>query len=202
VIDQAPSLVLASSSAVRARLLRDAGVAFEVEPARIDEEEVKHSLRGENADADAVADTLAELKARHVSRTRPGALVIGADQALVCQGTLFDKAPDLDHARAHLVALRGRTHELVAAVCVVRDGTRIWNHIGRARLTMRTFSDTFLDSYLAAVGEEALASVGCYQLEGRGAQLFARTEGDYFTILGLPILPLLDFLRSHGAVPR
>jgi septum formation protein len=199
---QIPAVVLASASPIRAQLLRNAGVDCSVVPAQVDEQEVKLSLRGEGADAAAVADTLAELKARQVAPGHPGALVIGVDQVLDCQGTLFDKPPDLDHARAHLVALRGRTHELVTAVSVLRDGERLWHHIDRARLTMRDFGDDFLDAHLAAVGTDALSTVGAYRLEGPGVQLFARIEGDYFTILGLPLLPVLDFLRNHGVVRR
>ncbi len=197
-----PRLVLASASTIRAELMRNAGLDFTVEPARIDEDEVKHSLRGEAAGASAIANTLSELKARHVSRTRHGDLVVGVDQVLDCQGTVFDKAVDLDHARGHLMALRARTHELVTCVCVVRDGIRLWRHIEMARLTMRDFSDEFLDAYLDRTGDSVLCSVGCYQLEGFGAQLFARIEGDYFTILGLPLLPLLDFLRNHSLAAR
>ncbi len=200
--DGPPAVVLASASRIRAELLRKAGVECTVAPAHIDEEEVKRSLRGEGADGAAIADTLAELKARHLAPRFPGALIVGADQVLDCQGTLFDKPPDLDHARAHLVALRGRTHDLVSAVSVLRDGVRLWHHIARARLTMRDFSDDFLDAFLTEAGESALASVGGYQLEGPGVQLFERIEGDYFTILGLPLLPLLDFFRNHGVVGR
>jgi septum formation protein len=202
VTGQRPAVVLASASPIRAQLLCNAGVDCRITPAQIDEEEVKHALHGEEADVATIADTLAELKARQVAPAHPGALVVGVDQVLECQGTMFDKPTDLDQARAHLLALRGRTHELVAAVSVLRDGDRLWHHIDRARLTMRDFSDDFLDAYLAAVGEGALASVGAYRLEGPGVQLFARIEGDYFTILGLPLLPLLDFLRNHNVVRR
>lgn len=195
------SVILASASAARAALLGGAGVAFSVEPARIDEDEVKHSLRGEGASGLAVADTLAELKAMAVSRNRAGALVIGCDQVLDCEGTLYDKAPDRATARAQLEALRGRRHELLSAVCVARDGQRLWHHVGRARLTMRAFSDDFLESYLDAMGDRVLTTVGGYELEGLGAQLFSHVEGDYFTVLGLPLLPLLGFLREHRAVP-
>ncbi|HET7595036.1 MAG TPA: Maf family protein, partial [Stellaceae bacterium] len=122
------------------------------------------------------------------------------DQMLDCAGTWFDKPHDRADARAQLVALRGKRHELVSAVTVVRNGAVIWHLVDRPRLAMRAFSDDFLDTYLAALGDEALASVGVYQLEGLGAQLFERVEGDYFSILGLPLLPLLDFLRGHGVV--
>lgn len=197
-----PKVVLASASPSRRMLLANAGVDCDFDAAAVDEEELKASFRAEGAGAAEVAEALAELKARHVSRRHPGALVIGADQMLDCEGTWFDKPPDLEHAAGHLRALSGRSHSLLSAVCVLRDDERLWHHVEEARLTMRPLGDDFIAGYLAAVGEAACASVGAYQLEGRGAQLFSRVEGDYFTVLGLPLLPLLDFLRNHGAVPR
>ena len=196
----APEVILASASPSRRMLLVNAGVPVSFEAAQIDEGEIKQALRSEGATAAQVAETLAELKAQRIARRHPGALVIGADQMLDCNGVWFDRPADLDHAAAHLESLSGRTHELVSCACVVRDGARLWHHIDRARLTMRPLSSEFIASYLAAVGEAALSSVGAYQLEGLGAQLFSRVEGDYFTILGLPLLPLLDFLRNHQAV--
>ena len=148
-------------------------------------------------DEETVVEALALLKAQQVSRRFPDTLVIGADQMLECEGTRFDKPQDLDQARVQLGQLRGRAHDLVGCVIVVKDGARLWHHPSRVTLEMRPFSDSFLDSYLAAVGEAALKSVGAYQLEGLGAQLFARIKGDYFAILGLSLLPLLDFLRTH-----
>ena len=200
-VASSPPLVLASASTSRAALMHQAGLAAVSEPARVDESEVKASLAHEGANAAAVAETLAELKAQKVSRRHPGALVIGADQLLDCEGAWFDKPTDLAEAASHLRALSGRTHTLVSCACVVRDGSRLWHHVDRARLEVRPLSDRFITDYLAAVGPAALDSVGAYQLEGLGAQLFARVEGDYFTILGLPLLPLLDFLRNHGVVP-
>jgi nucleoside triphosphate pyrophosphatase len=194
-------LVLASASAARAQLLRQAGVPFRVDAAAIDEAEAKRSLEAEGASAAEIAMALAELKARRVSARQPGALVLGADQILECGGVRFDKPADRDHAAAQLRALAGRTHELVAAAVVLRDGERLWQTVDRARLTMRPLGDAFIADYLDRVGEAALQSVGAYQLEGLGAQLFAEVEGDHFTILGLPLLPLLDFLRGHGVVP-
>lgn len=196
----APILVLASASAARLSVLRQAGVESIREPAAVDEDMVKDSLRAEGANAAHVALTLADLKARQVSRRRAGAFVVGADQMLECNGVWFDKPPDLDHARGHLAALRGQTHELVTAAVVVRDGARVWQHVDRARLTMRSFSDAFVESYLDRAGEDVCRSVGAYRLEGLGAQLFSRVEGDFFTVLGLPLLPLLEFLRGHGIV--
>lgn len=197
----APPLVLASASRSRRLLLDNAGLAVAHEAARIDEAEVKTALAADGADAGQVAETLAELKAQRVARRHPGCLVIGADQMLECNGVWFDKPADLAQAAAHLRALGGRSHELVCAACVVRDGVRLWHHTARARLTMRPLGEAFIAAYLAALGEAALDSVGAYQLEGLGAQLFSRVEGDHFTILGLPLLPLLDFLRNHKVVP-
>lgn len=193
----APAVLLASGSAVRARLLRDAGLAFRQEPAHVDESEVKQALKGEGATAAAVAETLAELKAMKVSRRQAGALVVGCDQMLDCDGQWFDKPESIAAARAQLLALAGRRHRLLTAAVIVRDGVRIWHHNAVATLAMRGFSAAFLDAYLESIGDEALASVGAYQLEGVGAQLFSRVDGDYFSILGLPLLPLLDFLRQH-----
>src|SRR5262249_265994 len=142
----------------------------------------------------------AELKAQRIARRNPGALVIGADQVLDCDGTLFDKPADAADVRRQLLLLRGRRHELVSVVVVARDGVRPWHHVGRAALTMRHLSRGFLDAYLKVAGGAVLAWVGAYQVEGVGAQLFARIDGDYFTILGLPLLPLLDFLREQGVL--
>ncbi len=195
---EAPEVVLASESRSRLELLRHAGLELRVEPARVDEAEVKASLRAERADAIAAAETLAELKATKVSRRAPGALVIGADQILECEGRWFDKPPDRASATAHLQALGGKTHALETAVCVVRDGVRIWHHREAPQLTMRPLDAAFIESYLHAAGPQVLETVGAYRLEGLGAQLFTKVSGDYFTILGLPLLPLLGFLREHG----
>ncbi len=198
----APTVVLASASRARLELLLRAGVATRAAPAHVDEHEVRASLRAEKAGVEDAAETLAELKARKVSRHASDALVIGADQILDCDGAWFDKPPDRVRAAADLRALSGKRHSLATAVCVVRDGVRLWHHRESARLTMRPLGDAFVEAYLDAVGVDALASVGAYQLEGLGAQLFSRVEGDYFTILGLPLLPLLEFLRNHGVVAR
>lgn len=193
-------LVLASASRPRAAILEAAGVAAMIDPAAVDEDSVKAAMKADGGDAPDAAEALAALKAQQVSRRHPGDLVIGADQILVCDGRWFDKPADIDAARQHLLALRGKSHELVSAVCAVRDGVVLWHHIDRAYLTMRGFTDRFLDDYLAHGGDALCATVGAYRLEDRGAQLFSRITGDYFTIMGLPLLPLLDFLRGHGVV--
>ena len=194
------ALILASASQARADMLRAAGVEVETQPARIDEAAVKAAMLAEGAPPRDVADKLAELKALRVSSKAPGRLVLGADQVLVHDGRLYDKAEDMAEARAHLETLRGGRHDLLSAAVIALDGEPIWRHVGQARLTMRPFSDTFLDDYLARFGELALTSVGCYHLEGLGAQLFARVEGDYFTVLGLPLLEVLGFLRARGVL--
>lgn len=193
-------LILASSSRYRARLLSNAGVEAEIRPASIDEAALKQSMQNEGMGAAEIARGLAEMKALRVSRGRATALVIGADQVLVCNGVLFSKPADAAHARASLRALRGKPHDLMTAVCVALDNAVIWHHSERARLRMRNFSDEYLDRYLAEAGDTVLSTVGAYALEGLGAQLFEQVEGDYFSILGLPLLPLLAFLRGHKVV--
>lgn len=195
-------VVLASASAARAQLLERAGLDVRCDPAGVDEDEVKASFRAEGRDTVSCATALAEAKAVRVSIRSPGALVIGADQMLVLGQRWFDKPRDLAEARQQLLALRGQRHELVTAAAVAVNGAVIWHRLDRPALTMRGFSETFLDAYLAAAGDEVLAVVGCYRLEGLGAQLFERIDGDYFSILGLPLLPLLEFLRGHGVVQR
>lgn len=194
------SLILASASSVRQRLLEAAGVTADVIPANVDEDEIKAAYINEGAKAAEAALALAEMKAIRIARRHAGALVIGADQILECEGTWFDKPRTMDEARANLIALRGRTHRLATAACVVRDGRRVWHHITEPALAMRDFSDGFLDAYLERCGDDLLSSVGAYRLEGPGAQLFAHIRGDFFTILGLPLLELLGFLREHGVV--
>jgi septum formation protein len=182
-------------------MLEAAGVAFEVDAPRVDEEAAKIGLRNEGAKPRDQAIALAELKALSVSSTRAG-LVIGADQMLALEGEAFDKPKSAAEAREHLLRLRGRTHELITAAVVARENEVIWRHIDTPRLAMRGFSDAFLDDYLGRAGESVLMSVGAYQLEGLGAHLFERVEGDYFSILGLQLLPLLAFLREQGIAPR
>ncbi|MGA0605930.1 Maf family protein [Phenylobacterium sp. VNQ135] len=192
-------IILASKSAARRAVLEGAGVPFESVVAGVDEDAVKGSLLAEGATPRDIADTLAELKAIRVSRRRQG-FVIGSDQTLELDGRLYDKADSVEAARERLKLLRGKPHKLHSAVVVAKDGTPIWREVVTCTLTMREFSDDFLEAYLASEGEQALGSVGCYRLEGPGAQLFVRIEGDYFAILGLPLMGLLDLLRRHGAL--
>jgi septum formation protein len=193
-------LILASASPVRAGLLSAAGVEFRAEPAEIDEEPIKRVFRAENRSASDCALALAEAKARLIAKDRERAFVIGADQILVCGDAWFDKPANLVNARAQLQALRGRAHDLATAICVVRHGARSWHFVSRPTLSMRDFSDDFLDEYLRDEEAALLGSVGAYRFEGKGAQLFERIEGDYFAILGLPLLELLGFLRASGAI--
>jgi septum formation protein len=193
-------LILASSSVARQRLLADAGLEFRVEPARIDEGRIKCRFVAAQRSASDCALALPEAKARRVAADHPCGLVIGADQILVCGDAWVDKPASLADARCQLQGLRGRTHQLITAACVVQEQACIWQGETWANLTMREFSDTFLDTYLAAEGTSILGSVGAYRLEGRGIQLFAQVEGDYFAILGLPLLELLGFLRGRSAL--
>ena len=191
-------VVLASTSASRRALLQGAGVPFTARSPGVDEDAAKAALLGEGLGPRDVADALAELKAVRINAGQ--ALVIGADQTLDLDGELIDKAASLDEARARLLRLRGRAHKLHAGVVVARAGQPIWREVQTATLWMRPFSDDFLEDYLAREGEALLGSVGCYRLEDIGVQLFSRIEGDYFTILGLPMLGLLDLLRRHGVL--
>ncbi len=192
-------VTLASKSAARQAVLKAAGVTFETASAGVDEAAVKDGLLAEGATPREVADALAELKAVRASHGRPG-LVIGADQTLDLEGRLFDKAETMEEARERLAILRGKVHKLHSAVVVAKDGVPIWREVPAATLSMRPFSDEFLDGYLERGGSSLLSSVGCYRLEDEGVQLFDRIDGDYFTILGLPLMGLLDLLRRHGVL--
>lgn len=193
------TLTLATTSPARIALLRGAGLAFDAVGSGVDEEPIKRDLLKGGATPAAVAEALAAEKALAVSRLRPGP-VIGADQTLDLDGRLYDKAATLAEARERLTVLRDRTHRLHSAVAMAEAGEVVWRTLDSAALTARAFSDAFLDDYLARNGDALLGSVGCYMLEGEGVQLFERIEGDYFTILGLPLLPLLAWLRERGIV--
>jgi septum formation protein len=189
-------LLLASKSEVRRKILASAGVPIESRPAPIDERAIE--ARSHVHEAGEVARVLAGAKAHTVAAQMPARVVLGADQTLTLDGQRFSKPVDRDAAREQLLALRGKTHRLHSALTVVRDGAVLFEHSDTADLTMRNFSDRFLESYLDAIGAGAFASVGGYQIESAGIHLFEKISGDYFTILGLPLLPLLQFLRQGG----
>ena len=191
-------IVLASKSLARRAVLEAAGVPIEVAGAAVDEAALKAGLLAKGASPKEVAQALAAAKAAALAGP---AYVVGADQTLELEGRLYDKVTSRDAARERLKILRGRAHQLHSAVAVAREGRVLWRELESATLTMRDFSDSFLEDYLALEGAAALGSVGCYRLEGPGAQLFATIEGDYFAILGLPLLGLLEFLRGQGALP-
>lgn len=199
----APPLILASASASRAQLLRAAGLTFEQRPATVDEETVRDALQAERVSAADAAIALAELKAERVaSQVAPEAVVLGADQILVCDERWFAKPADLAEARAQLEQLAGRPHQLATAAVGFRGGARVWHSIAETRLWLRPCSPAFLDHYFATAGEAALACVGAYQIEALGAQLFTRIEGDRFAVQGLPLLEVLEFLRTQGVLAR
>lgn len=192
------AIILASTSPIRRRLLENAGVNFIAEKPLVNENELKHHAPG--LAREGLAQHLATAKCLSVSKHHPLDLVVAADQVLAFSGKTFDKPASLEEAKAQLGELKGRTHTLISALCCARGGAVLWQYSDRAEMTMRYFSDRFLEDYLAVVGNDATTSVGAYKLEGRGIQLFEQIEGDYFTILGLPLLPLLEFLRSIGEI--
>jgi len=191
-------LVLASKSDIRGKILAASGLRFEIRPAHIDERAVE--AKAGITDAAPVARLLARAKAEAAAQAQPGRLVVGADQTLALGNKRFSKPASREAAVDQLRSLRGRTHELHSALALMRDGDVLFDCVDSAQLTMRAFSDRFLDDYLDMAGDSALGSVGGYQLEGIGIHLFERVEGDYFTILGLPLLPLLAYLRENGFV--
>lgn len=194
-------LVLASTSATRRMLLEAAGVPVEPVAARVDEEGVRRALEAEGATPRDVADTLAEMKARKVAERRPDAMVLGCDQVLEAGRKVFAKPETPEEARAQLMELRGKTHRLLSAAVIYDKGEPVWRHVGEARLTMRGFSDAYLDDYIARNWDSIRHSVGGYKLEEEGVRLFERVEGDHFTILGLPLMPLLAYLGVRGIIP-
>jgi septum formation protein len=196
----ADQFILASGSPFRRKMLSDAGLVFDVEKAEIDERTVEQSVAGSGLSPEDLATILSEAKATDVSGRNGGRVVIGCDQTLSLGDKVLHKPKDMEQARRRLLELSGRTHQLSSAVVAVRDGETLWRHVSIARLTMRELSPAFIGRHLAQVGEKALESVGAYQIEGEGIQLFERIEGDHFTIIGLPILPLLAFLRERGMI--
>ena len=193
-------LILASGSPFRLAMLKNAGVDVEAVPAKVDERALEAPLEDSGASPEDVATILAEAKATEVSERMPGALVLGCDQTLSLGDEVFHKPADMEGARRHLLALSGKTHQLNSAAVLARDATVLWRHVGIANLTMRRLDPAFIGRHLARVGAKALSSVGAYQIEGEGIQLFEKVEGDHFTIVGLPLLPLLTELRSLGAI--
>ncbi len=199
----APAIILASASPTRQRLLKAAGIPFAAISASVDEAIIRETLTADGAEVDPadMAEVLARAKAEDVSARHPGSVVIGADQVLSCNGELFTKPGTMDRARDTLLALRGRTHQLHSAVVIAEDGETEWAYVDTVDLSMRAFSTAFIGRYLAEAGGDVLDSVGAYQIEGPGIQLFERIEGDYFAILGLPLLPLLRELRVRKIIP-
>ncbi|GGX67258.1 Maf-like protein [Litorimonas cladophorae] len=190
-------LILASGSAIRREILDGAGLAYEVIVRPVDEAAIKEAMLADGARLRDIADALAEAKAMRVSRQEPG-LVIGADQIMVMDDTLFDKPKDMAEARARLLSMRGKKHELIGAVVICENGAPVWRHICRTKLWVREFSEEFLDWYIETEGDALTKSVGAYRFEGPGSQLFEKVEGGFFAILGLDLLPVLDYLRTRG----
>ena len=194
-------IVLASQSMARQNMLRQAGVEFEVKPARIDEEAIIKSLLVDGATTNDIVDALAEYKALRVAGSHPDGLIIGSDQILVCEKKIYSKAQNLEQAKTTLKELRGKSHQLLSAAVIFEDGKPVWRTVSRAQLFMRNYSDEYLDDYLKYCGSDILSSVGCYFLEDKGVNLFSRVQGDYFTVLGFPLLDVLEFLRNRGVIP-
>ncbi|MCP4205796.1 MAG: septum formation protein Maf [Shimia sp.] len=195
-------LILASGSEIRAQLLSKANVGYETVKPRVDEEMIKRSLQAECATPRDVADALAESKARKVSLKRPEALVLGCDQVLDFQGTIFSKPDSVEDARNQLLLLRGQRHMLLSAAVIYQNGEPLWRHVGVVRLFMRQFSNDFLEGYLDRNFDSIRHSVGGYKLEEEGVRLFSKIDGDYFTVLGMPLLEILSFLTTRGELPQ
>lgn len=194
-----PNVILASTSAIRREILEQAAIDFTVLAKPIDEASLKIALLDQGESAANIADALAEAKSRRVSMLNEG-LVIGADQVMVMDDTLYDKPTSIDEARTRLLSMRGRSHDLIGAIVICENGEPVWRNLSRTRLTMRNFSENFLETYLELEKDAVTKSVGAYRFEGPGAQLFSKVDGDFFSVLGLDLLPLLDFLRLRGAI--
>jgi len=192
-------IILASGSQIRRQLMTDAGLEFEVIVKPVDEAAIKEAMLAESARLRDIADALAEAKSMRVSRLEQG-LVIGADQIMVMDKQLFDKPKSIDEARERLKLMRGKTHYLIGAMVICENGNPIWRHMAKTKLTMREFTDDFLEDYIEKEGELLTKSVGAYRFEGLGAQLFSHVDGDFFSILGLSLLPVMDYLRTRGAI--
>jgi septum formation protein len=195
-------IILASGSSIRAQLLCNAGVPFEVNVPRVDEDTVKNALIAEEAPPRDIADTLAELKARKISLKTPGAMVLGCDQVLDFQGKLLSKPTSPEQALDQLKAMRGQRHMLLSAAVIYEDGEPIWRHVGRVRLRMRASSDAYLRSYVERNWDSIRHAVGAYKLEEEGVRLFTTIDGDYFNVLGMPLLELLNFLMLRGVIDQ
>ena len=193
-----PKLILASGSTTRHKMLTDAGVSFDVQKPAVDEEAVKAALIQEGASPRDIADALGDLKARSVAMMHPDAYVLGSDQILVEGKRIFSKAENRAQAKETLQQLSGKSHYLISSAVIYQGGQAIWRTLDQVKLTMRPLGDAFIEDYLDQIGDAAFWSVGSYQIEGRGAQLFTRVDGSHFTVLGMPLLPVLDFLRLHG----
>lgn len=195
-----PPILLASASTIRATLLRNAGLSFTTQIARVDEESLRAAMTAEGASPRDQADALADLKAARVAGRNPDAVVIGCDQILDLDGGVHGKPDTVDAARAQLQALRGRTHKLHTAIVLYEAGRPVWRHVEEVRLTMRAFTDAYLEEYLQRNAPAIFGSAGAYQLEGEGVRLFSEVRGDYFSVLGLPVLPLLNYLGQRGMI--